>query len=89
MLARAGRRYVRHLWQAADTQVLVVLLEIDDPFEALRIADEARIAEQRHARGLRVRTRVVVLDVELPGHATLVEPVENGGLVTGAVRRLG
>ena len=89
MLARSGRRYVRHLGQAVGAQVVVVLLEVDDAIEELRLVDEARIAEQRYARRLVGRARVIVLDVELPGDAPFLEPVEDGGRGMGAVRRVG
>ena len=87
MLAAARRRDVGDRRQRPAFEVLVVLIQIDDVAEQLPVTHDAREVQERDAYRLGAavgpslggdrEARVVVLDVELPRDAALLEPVED------------
>ena len=97
VLAAASRCDVGHRRQRPALEVLVVLIQIGDVTEQLPVAHDAQEVQKRDAYRLGAavgspigadrEARVVVLHVELPGDAALLEPVEDRREVAEALLR--
>ena len=97
MLAAARRRDVGDRRERPALEVLVVLIQIDDVAEQLPVMHDAGEVQEWDPHRLRAavgspvggdsESRVVVLDVELPRDAALLEPVEDRREVPEALIR--